>query len=114
MFLWGLGWEGFPPGSRVPCVPGGGSEAVRASSCDQSELVTEFEEFFEQSNVGVEFTTQLEHVPAEPDGDEGGDTSEVCGEDDHLPAARRRRTRSLIGWRWAGLVRFWWRPSPMM
>lgn len=90
----------------------GGSEAVRASSCEL-ELVTEFEEFFEQSNVGVEFTTQLEDVPGESDGDEGGGTTDVCSEDYHLPAARRRLTPLDNEWRLAGLVRFWWMPSPM-
>ena len=67
----------------------GGSEAVRASSCEL-ELVAEFEEFFEQPNVGVEFTTQLEDVPGESDRDERGGTTEIGGEDYHLPLARRR------------------------
>ena len=83
----------------------GGSEAVRASSCEL-ELVTEFEEFFEQSNVGVEFTTQLEDVPSESDRNEGDSATDVGGEDYHLPAARRRSTPLELAWRLAGLVRF--------
>lgn len=92
----------------------GGSETVRASSCDQSELVTEFEEFFKQSNVGVEFTTQLEDVPGESNRNEGGSATDVGGEDYHLPLARRRSTPLDNGWRLAGLVRFWWMVSTTM
>ena len=57
--------------------------------------------------MGVEFTTQLEHVPRKPDRNEGGGTTEVCGEDYHLPPARRRWTPLDNGWRLAGLVIAW-------
>ena len=56
--------------------------------------------------MGVEFTTQLEDVPGESNRNEGGGTTDVGGEDYHLPATRRRSTPLDNGWRLAGLVRF--------